>query len=73
MVNARASWRRRIIVAAWVVVIGGLLWFLLHSEHSPLFPFGDQQNWAEAGFDKNDSRIPDALRVLKPSAHLRSP
>ena len=30
--------------------------------------FADQQNWAEAGFDKNDPRIPAALRVLKPSA-----
>ena len=98
MVNGHASWRRRIIGAAWVVVIGGLLWFLLRSEHSPLFPiiymrhlvnqqerflcfeidhaivaenlrtFADQQNWAEAGFDKNDPRIPAALRVLKPSA-----
>jgi hypothetical protein len=97
MVNARASWQRRIIGALWVVVIGGLLWFLLCSEHSPLFPiiymrhlvnqqerflcfeidhaivaenlrtFADQQNWAEAGYDKNDPRIPAALRVLKPS------
>jgi len=89
---------RRMIGAAWVVVIGGLLWFLLCSEHSPLFPiiymrhlvnqqerflcfeidhaivaenlraFADQQNWPEAGFDKNDPRVPASLRVLKPSA-----
>ena len=98
MVNARASWRRRIIGAAWVAVIGGLLWFLLSSEHSPLFfviymrhlvnqqerflcfeidhtivadalrSFAEQQKWAEAGFDKNDPRVPASLRVLKPSA-----
>jgi len=30
--------------------------------------FADQQNWAEAGFDKNDPRVPASLRVLKPSA-----
>jgi hypothetical protein len=94
----RAPWRRRIIVFAWVAVIGGLLCFLLISEKSPLFPilylrhlvnqqerflcfevdhaivaenlrtFAEQQKWIEAGFDKNDPRVPAALRVLKPSA-----
>ncbi len=98
MVNARSSWRRRIIGAVWVLVIGGLLWFLLRSEHSPLFfviymrhlinqqerflcfevdhailadqlrTFAEQQKWVEVGFDKDDPRVPAALRVLKPSA-----
>ena len=98
MVNTSPSWRRRVVGVAWTGVIGGLLWFLLCSEHSPLFPiiymrhlinqqerflcfeidhatvaqslrtFAEQQNWAEAGFDKNDPRVPAALRVLKPSA-----
>ena len=30
--------------------------------------FAEQQKWVEAGFDKNDPRVPAALRVLKPSA-----
>jgi hypothetical protein len=98
MVNTRSPWRRRIINSVWVAVIGGLLWFLLRSEHSPLFvviymrhlvnqqerflcfeidhavvaetlrSFADQQKWAETGFDKDDPRVPAALRVLKPSA-----
>ena len=99
MVNGRASWRRRIIGAAWVVLIGGfalvppslrdkfaavsnhLLASLVNQQErflcfeidhaivaENLRTFADQQNWAEAGFDKNDPRIPAALRVLKPSA-----
>jgi hypothetical protein len=98
MVNAHSSWRRRIIAGAWVAVIGGLLWFLLFSERSPLFfviymrhlanqqerflcfevdhtiiadtlrSFAEQQNWTEVGFNKDDPRVPAALRVLKPSA-----
>lgn len=103
MVNTRSSWRRRIVAAVWIAVLGGLLWFLLYSEHSPLFfviymrhlvnqnerflcfeidhsvvadqlrAFADQQNWAESRFDKHDSRIPPALRVLKPSAIFLHP
>jgi hypothetical protein len=30
--------------------------------------FGEEEKWAERGFDKNDPKIPAALRVLKPSA-----
>ena len=38
MVNASSSWLGRIIISAIsLAVIGGLLWFLLRSEHSPLF------------------------------------
>ena len=37
MINARSPWRRRLINLIWVSVIAGLLWFLLRSEHSPLF------------------------------------
>jgi hypothetical protein len=37
MVKTRPRWRRRIINVLWAVVIGGLLWFLFRSEHSPLF------------------------------------
>jgi hypothetical protein len=94
----RLAWRRRIITPAWVSVIGGLLWFLLFSEKSPLFfviymrhfvnqqerflcfeidhtivaenlrNFAEEQKWAEIGFNKDDPRVPAALRVLKPSA-----
>jgi hypothetical protein len=38
MVNASSPWLGRIIISAIsLAVIGGLLWFLLRSEHSPLF------------------------------------
>jgi len=30
--------------------------------------FGEEQKWAERGFDKNDLKNPPALRVFKPSA-----
>jgi hypothetical protein len=98
MVSAPSTWRRRLIIVIWAAVIGGLLWFLLRSEHSPLFfvlymrhlvnqqerflcseidhtivanalrSFAEEQKWAEVGFDKDDPRVPAALRVLKPSA-----
>src|SRR6266446_2712461 len=98
MVSVRSPWRRRVIPGIWIVMIGGLLWFLLRSEHSPLFfiiymrhlvnqqerflcfevdhaivadtlrNFAEQQKWTELGFDKDDPRVPAALRVLKPSA-----
>jgi len=98
MLNTRSPWRRRIINLLWAAVIGGLLWFLLRSEHSPLFfviymrhlvnqqerflcyeidhtivadslrSLAEQQKWTESGFDKDDPRVPAALRMLKPSA-----
>jgi hypothetical protein len=37
MLSVRSPRRRRVITGIWVVVIGGLLWFLLRSEHSTLF------------------------------------
>jgi hypothetical protein len=37
MMNARSQWRRPIINLIWAAVIGGLLWFIFRSEHSPLF------------------------------------
>jgi hypothetical protein len=30
--------------------------------------FAEEQHWAEVGFNKDDLRLPAALRVLKPSA-----
>jgi hypothetical protein len=85
-------------ITAAVAAIVALLWFLTHSEKSPvaflfalqhvineekrfllyqvdhpllaqtLRDFAEQQHWAESAFNKDDPRVPAALRVLKPSA-----